>query len=655
MNQKDPKILESLVIVKRSGQRVNFNGNKIAIAIKQAFDGEKEENKEFEINQIYNKVLENIEKNYKDRKTINVEDIQDIIEKQLIEEKYFYIYEQFKNYRERRKALRKIFEEKQDHKFAKTVEKLNNITKNNEMCFSNEIVSDFGETISKEYAKSYVLENKFIKILDEGIADIGNLQEYITRKTQGAHIDFSIMKNNSIYKYTDEIIKKIIKYKKEQYGEHTIASINKLYIEVVKENFKEVLKKNIKKYLIFQGLYNFINIEEINNSIEEINTIDIRKENFNAFISNKMLENIFEIAIEDSLVDVKENIYLNIKRLLTILEENLSYNNSIVSISVDGTYKSFESDMIKILYLKALFEIEKTERVKTIFKIDNSNEEDLRMILEIINSGKEIYIMNKPKEKESEEELELFSTGERIYENRINDKNRSRGRILLSTTSINLSRLGLEYGNNKEKFYKKLEEVLEIVKSQLIQRLEIQSNKLKEEYRYLFKDESIYESNKIDNVQRVRRILKNGVLNISLVGLYECSETISKDKIESQILEIIKFIKQKVDKIAEEEKLNFIISEEYHKKILKKYISTDKAIYGKIDTIDKEKYETISKIINYKDIKSKKEMEILGKYQEMISSVIDIKIENNENIEQFKKIVENLKESKVIFYRINGK
>ena len=38
MDIKNSNTLTNLVVVKRSGQRVSFNGNKIAIAIKQAFD-----------------------------------------------------------------------------------------------------------------------------------------------------------------------------------------------------------------------------------------------------------------------------------------------------------------------------------------------------------------------------------------------------------------------------------------------------------------------------------------------------------------------------------------------------------------------------------------------------------------------------------------
>jgi len=71
--------LSELVVVKRSGQRISFNGTKIAVAIKHGFDNIRENNEE-DVNKVYSKVLEYISSNYSDRKTINVEDIQDIIE-----------------------------------------------------------------------------------------------------------------------------------------------------------------------------------------------------------------------------------------------------------------------------------------------------------------------------------------------------------------------------------------------------------------------------------------------------------------------------------------------------------------------------------------------------------------------------------------------
>ena len=70
----------NIVVVKRSGQRVAFNPTKVAIAIKKGFDSVYEEYDEKNVNKVKEKVLDVIEKEYKDRKTIGVEDVQDVIE-----------------------------------------------------------------------------------------------------------------------------------------------------------------------------------------------------------------------------------------------------------------------------------------------------------------------------------------------------------------------------------------------------------------------------------------------------------------------------------------------------------------------------------------------------------------------------------------------
>ena len=64
-------------VVKRDGKKVNFQGEKIAIAIKKGFDGLVEEN-EYTVedaNKVYEAVIEEINKDYKDVKLIKIEDI----------------------------------------------------------------------------------------------------------------------------------------------------------------------------------------------------------------------------------------------------------------------------------------------------------------------------------------------------------------------------------------------------------------------------------------------------------------------------------------------------------------------------------------------------------------------------------------------------
>ena len=57
-------VFKDIVVVKRSGQRVPFNGTKIAIAIKKGFDSVYEHYDEKVVNKIYEKVLKEIAKDY---------------------------------------------------------------------------------------------------------------------------------------------------------------------------------------------------------------------------------------------------------------------------------------------------------------------------------------------------------------------------------------------------------------------------------------------------------------------------------------------------------------------------------------------------------------------------------------------------------------
>ena len=52
-------LLEELVVVKRSGQRVNFNDTKIALAVKKGFDSVYEEYDEKLVNKVKEKEFKN--------------------------------------------------------------------------------------------------------------------------------------------------------------------------------------------------------------------------------------------------------------------------------------------------------------------------------------------------------------------------------------------------------------------------------------------------------------------------------------------------------------------------------------------------------------------------------------------------------------------
>ena len=158
MNEEN---LSNLTVIKRSGKRVTFDGLKIAIAIKKGFDSIEGKYDEYDVNKIYNKVIEKIQKQNVDK--IKIDEIQDMIEEELKENGYEDVYLSFSEYREKRNQSREIFfEEKRKHKFLKALEKLGLTTKEN-----GEITYNIEYSILSSSQGSY-------SITDENGKRIGN-------------------------------------------------------------------------------------------------------------------------------------------------------------------------------------------------------------------------------------------------------------------------------------------------------------------------------------------------------------------------------------------------------------------------------------------------------------------------------------------------
>ena len=251
-----------IIVVKRSGQRVNFNPTKVAIAVKKGFDSVYEEYDEKEVNKVKEKVLDHIEKNYKDRKTIGVEDIQDIIEEVLKKLKFDKVYESFKGYRERRAASRDAFVVKQQHKFVKAIESLGlksaaeadakrenaNVDGDGPMG----TMLHFGSTVSKEFAKAYLMDSKFAKAHDQGVIHIHDLYFWAMGTTTCTQIDLNkLFKNgfstghgflrtpNSIQSYTALAAIAIQANQNEQHGGQSIPAFDYYMASGVLKKFKK--------------------------------------------------------------------------------------------------------------------------------------------------------------------------------------------------------------------------------------------------------------------------------------------------------------------------------------------------------------------------------------------------------------------------------
>lgn len=628
IGENTKNILNDLVVVKRSGQRVEFNSTKIVVAIKKAFDQVRPTNSEAEINKVYAAVLNYINETYIDRKTIHVEDIQDIIETKLKENNCTDIYTAFSDYRIRRATSRKIFGIKQQHKFAKAIERIGDFKKDST---PNEILLDFSKTISCEYTKAFVLDNKYVRSHEEGNLYIHNLDYFNLGKLSSTHPIFEKDINET---FPTELINSALNTKLEIDGEICIDALDYLLVPFVNKQFKDNLKNNLNKYLEISGYLEYINLKKIEEIIDKQNSIYFENSLFDNFILNKKVEEIFNIAYNDSMNHITNKLKSSINTLLKCLNNNYLENRKY-SISL-GSNSSLDGYLINDIYLDTLNELDRLENLTTIFKIRKENNKDLlNKVSSLIIENKNIALANIDTTYNASN-TEYFSNGHRVFENYVYEENESTGRMIVAAVSINMGRLGFKYANKDIKdFYLALDGWMEMAKNCLVNIFEIIGDKNKENYQILFNG-NIIDDEKLDNGQKIRKTIKKGVLNIELAGLSECVLNLEKDeeKQKSLLIDIIKYVKDQCLKYTKETKMNFTVSETSKRRPLKKLMELDKSIYGIRKRItDKEHYSRLDDLFDFKSTKEE-DFEYIGKYQKLLTGGNLVKIELPKNAKQ---------------------
>jgi ribonucleoside-triphosphate reductase (formate) len=644
------EVLDELVVVKRSGQRVEFNASKIAIAIKSAFDSVYENPDEKKIYKVFEKVLTYINENYKDRKTINVEDIQDIIESKLQSEKYLDVYNSFSEYRKKRAASRKAFAEKQQHKFVKAIEKIqedNNIKTDSYLSPYNTLYK-FGRIVSSEYSKSYVLDSKFVKASEEGNIFIHDIDYFSLGLLSSIHLKLNTnaLDDNCI----DNLINEVINTQNEINGEIEIDSIDYLLAPFILNKYKFILKRNLSNYLNVCGFLPFMNIKKIEEFIDREISLKANVLNYNQFIINENIENIFENSFKDAANEINYIINKLINKIFNALENN-QQRNTRYSVST-GKNLTDIGNKINTSILNYLKDNNTLNNVCVIFKIKKNNEALIQSVSELIINKKNVALaFIESTYNKGNKDVEYFSNGARIYEN-INDSEKlSTGRMVVSTTSINLARLGLKYHNKDIKdFYTELDSLSELTKNELLLSFETIGNKNRANYKVLFNG-NVYDDEKLEENQKIRKVIKNGTLNIGLVGLKECIESLESEETKQYdlLINILKIMNQKCSKYSEETKLNFGLFEPSDHKSRQSLLAIDKAIYGINSITDKNTYELIDSLKSVNN-----DYEKLSNIQEQFRNgeFLTINLSSNVSIRKVVETINNLIEANIGFAKI---
>lgn len=634
------EVLENLVVVKRSGQRVEFNASKIAIAIKKAFDAVYQEPDEKNIYKVFESVLKYINNNYVERKTINVEDIQDTIEKELNELGFKEVYEAFKDYRQKRAASRKVFNEKQQHKFSKVAEAIENIDPS---LTPMQMLYKFGKIISSEYAKSYILDSKFVRAYEEGNMYIHNLEAFPLGYISYLNLKLDI-KNDDI----DEFINNMVNAQNEVSSEIGINNIDILLENYFLDYFKKTLKQKIKCYFKINGMDELISFNRLENVIDKIDDIDINNNYFGQFTDNLIFRNVIDYIIKDTYESTKEFIKSIIIRIFNTLK--ICRNNYTISVSnkLDSITTCIKENIIEYLN-----DTDTISNINVVFKINKKMDDIyLTKISNLILKQENISLsFNCSYNKDENNDAEYFSNGIRIFETLNDNEKISTGRMISTNTSINIARLGLKYLNNKNisNFYQELDQLLELAKNEMLLDFETLGNKNKENYNVLFKG-NVYGDERLEPGQKIRKIIKGGVLNVGLVGLKECVLSFEPDpeKQYSLLIKILEYLNKKMRELSNETKLFFSIFEPSSIKVRKHFVGIDKSIYGIHKGItEKCAYDLIH---TAKFIKTDKD---LAKVQKLLSGgcLITVNITSKTTTKQIMELIKNKMDNDVGFIK----
>ena len=572
-------------VIKRDGRAVDFDRMKINTAIEKANDEVRK--KEKATKEEIEEIIEYIEE--LDKKRILVEDIQDIIEQKLMEIKRFELAKRYIVYRYTRALVRKK---------NTTDESILGLIKNNskdDMSDNHKVNADVvsiqrdliaGE-VSKDLTKRILLPEKISKAHQDGVLYFHDADYFLQPMFNSCLVNISDMLENGTV-INETVIERprtfqeaciilaqiIASVGNSQYGGQSIdIKILGKYLRRSKNRFKDKLDSN------YSG--------KINN--------DLIGEIVNDKIQNELKEGIRILQYQINTI-----LTTNGKTPLVTLFLNLDKDDPYIE----------ENALIIEEILKQRYEIAMDKKSqmfkfpKLIYVLDEHN---------CLNGGKYDYLTRlalkcsekclypdyvSAKQMRKNFDGNVFSPVEGGFFWPWKDENgnyKFEGRFNQGIVSINLPQIGIVTGGDEGKFWKELDQRLELCKEALMCRhyalLDVKSNVSPIHWEY-------GAIGRLEQGEKIDRYLYGGYSNIFLgyVGLYEITKLIkgvSHTVPEGRdfALKLMKHLNETIDRWKKETNIEFSLYETTSKQISCIFAKIDKEKYGNIlDITDKGIY-----------------------------------------------------------------
>lgn len=701
-------------IVKRDGRLADYDIKKIENAIEKAMKavGRTDlENCTFLAKQT-EKLLE---EKFND-KNPTVEEIQDIVEKVLMDHNFSDVAKEYILYRSKRSRVRemktnlmKIFNELNYTDSAESDLKRENANINSDTPMG--IMLKFGSEAAKDYFDKYILAPEFSTAHKEGDIHIHDLDFY-TLTTTCCQIDIDklfeggfstghgyLREPNDIKTYSALTCIAIQANQNDQHGGQSIPNFDYGITKGVKKTYRKLYYANFAKAYqltvspevsvdeIVNRFKNLLQTENIYPTIDKNEVFDQKEKELFPELDEQTLNKLKKFASETALKETDRETYQAMESLV----HNLNTMHSRAGAQVPFSSINFGLDtstegrmVIKNILLAteaglgfgetSIFPIS-IFRVKEgiNFNPGDPNYDLFKLACRV--SSKRLFpnfsFVDAPfnlkyyKPNHPETEVAYMGCRTRVMGNVYDpEKEITFGRGNLSFTTINLPRLAIKSKGDLNVFYSSLEKMLDLATRQLKERFKIQCQKLVKNYPFLMGQGIWIDSDKLKFNQKIEEVLKHGTMSVGFIGLAETLVALTgkhhgEDENSQKLgLEIIGFMRKYLDDLSQKEKLNYTLLATPAEGISGRFVGIDRKIFGELKGItDKEYYTNSFHVPVYYPISAFKKIEIEAPYHELTNAghitYVELDGDVSKNTEAFEKIIRYMKEKGIGYGSIN--
>ncbi|NLT95488.1 MAG: anaerobic ribonucleoside triphosphate reductase [Clostridia bacterium] len=246
----------------------------------------------------------------------------------------------------------------------------------------------------------------------------------------------------------------------------------------------------------------------------------------------------------------------------------------------------------------------------------------------------------------------------------VNGPEVTEGRGNLSFTTINLPRLGIKSQGDLAKFWASLDQIIDLTIKQLLTRYDLQKRLKVKDFPFLMGQKLYLDSEDLGPDDPVEKAIRHGTLSIGFIGLAETLIALTgKHHGQSQEaqglgLSIVNHMRRRCDEATQKYKLNFSLLATPAEGLSGKFVVKDRALFGVIPGItDKEWYTNSFHVpVDFK-IDAIHKINIEGPYHKLCNaghiSYIELPSAPTNNLKAFESIIQAMYEADMGYAAIN--